>query len=84
MANSVDPNETAHHEPSHLVLHCLQKYLSWSTGLKRVDCPKEIKKNNFQIIPSDASLSCLARSITNRRGVWLVFIIAMFCKTSRI
>ena len=33
MANSVDPDETAHYEPSHLDLHCLQKYLSWSNGL---------------------------------------------------
>ena len=27
MANSVDPDETAHHEPSHLDLHGLQRYL---------------------------------------------------------
>ena len=26
MANSVDPDETAHYEPSHLDLHGLQKY----------------------------------------------------------
>ena len=25
MANSVDPDETAHHESSHLVLHLLQR-----------------------------------------------------------
>ena len=31
MANRVDPDETAHYEPSHLDLHCLQKYLPWST-----------------------------------------------------
>ena len=29
MANSIDQDE-----PSHLDLHCLQKCLSWSTGLK--------------------------------------------------
>ena len=34
MANSEDPDETAHYEPSHLDLLCLQKYVSWSTGLK--------------------------------------------------
>ena len=33
MANSVDPDETARHEPSHLDLHCLHRYLSWSAGL---------------------------------------------------
>ena len=30
IANSVDPDETAHYEPSHPDLHCLQKYPSWS------------------------------------------------------
>ena len=34
MANSVDPDETAHYEPSHLDLHCLHRYLFWSAGLK--------------------------------------------------
>ena len=34
MVNSVDPDEMAHNEPSHLGLNCLQKYLYWSTGLK--------------------------------------------------
>ena len=33
-ANSADPDETAHHEPSHLDLHCLNKSLFWSTVLK--------------------------------------------------
>ena len=33
-ANDVDFDETAHNEPSHQDLHCLQKYLSWSSGLK--------------------------------------------------
>ena len=37
MANSVDPDETAHYEPSHLDLHRLQKYMSSSTGLKAVN-----------------------------------------------
>ena len=27
---SVDPDEMANYEPSHLDLHCLQKYPSWS------------------------------------------------------
>ena len=34
MANSVDPEETAHCEPSHLDLYCLHRYLFGSTGLK--------------------------------------------------
>ena len=32
MANSVDPDETAHDEPSHPDLHCLHRF--WSAGLK--------------------------------------------------
>ena len=34
MANSVDLDETARHESSHLDLHCLQKYLYWTAGMK--------------------------------------------------
>ena len=34
MANSVDLDVTARHEPSHLDQHYLHKYLFWSTGLK--------------------------------------------------
>ena len=34
MANSVDPRKMA--RSSHLDLHCLQRYLFWSTGLKRL------------------------------------------------
>ena len=33
-ANSVGPDEMAHNEPSHLILHCLQIYLFWPVGLK--------------------------------------------------
>ena len=39
MANSLDPDETAHNEPSHLDLHCLHRYLFWSAG------PKGLMKN---------------------------------------
>ena len=34
MTNSVDPDEMAHHEPSHQDLHYLQRYLVWSSGLQ--------------------------------------------------
>ena len=34
MATSVDPDETAHNEPSHQDLYCSHKYLVWSAGLK--------------------------------------------------
>ena len=34
MANSIDPDETGRNEPSHLGLHCLQRYMFWSVGMK--------------------------------------------------
>ena len=34
MINSIDPDETAHYEPSHLDLHCLHRYWFWPAGLK--------------------------------------------------
>ena len=36
MANSVDPEEMDHYKHSHQDLHCLQKYLFCSAGLKRL------------------------------------------------
>ena len=37
MVNSIDPDETAYFELSHLDLHCLRKYLYWSTVLKELN-----------------------------------------------
>ena len=34
IANSVDLDEMAHYEPSHLNLHCLQRVVFWPAGLK--------------------------------------------------
>ena len=34
MANSVDPDETAHYKQSHLDLHSLHRCWFWSAGLK--------------------------------------------------
>ena len=37
MANSVESDETARYNPSHLILHSfLQKYMIWSEGLKEL------------------------------------------------
>ena len=36
MANSVDPDETAHNKPSHLDLQCLQWCMFSSAGLKEL------------------------------------------------
>ena len=37
MSNSVDPDETAHYEPSHLDLCCLRKPINITRGSKRVE-----------------------------------------------
>ena len=37
ISNSSDLDETAHHEPSHLVLRCLQKPIDIVYGSERVD-----------------------------------------------
>ena len=42
MSNSLDPDETAHYEPSHLDLRCLQKPITIAYGSERV---KSIKSN---------------------------------------
>ena len=34
MADSVDPDEMAHYEPSYQDLHSLQRYLYWSAEMK--------------------------------------------------
>ena len=36
MPNSVDPDETAHYEPSHLDICCLQKPIIIACGSERV------------------------------------------------
>ena len=36
MADSVDSDKTARYEPSHLYLHCLQRYLYLSMGMKEL------------------------------------------------
>ena len=45
MANSVDLDETAHYELSHLDPHCLQRYLFWSAGMKRLTKPNKNKNS---------------------------------------
>ena len=44
MANSVDSDVTVRHEPCHLDLDCLLRYLSWSVGVKGL-----MKKNEFYV-----------------------------------
>ena len=49
MANSVDPDETARYEPSHLDLHCMHRYWFWSAVMKKfVFFPFEYPNNDLQ------------------------------------
>ena len=57
MENSVYPDETAHYWPSHLDLHCLQKYPSErGNNLKKKEKNKQCydnkhrKKNHFEFL----------------------------------
>ena len=45
MSNSVDPDETAHDEPSHLDLCCLQKPIFIACGSERVKNRLLFRKN---------------------------------------
>ena len=46
MSNRVDPDETAHFEPSHLDLCCLQKPITSHVAMKEL---KKIKQCNLNI-----------------------------------
>ena len=50
MSNSVDPDEMAHYEPSHLDLHCLQKTIIIACGSERV---KPVFVTGNRILNSD-------------------------------
>ena len=43
MSNRVDPDETAHHEPSHLDLCCLQKPTLSPMAVKELSFHKSVK-----------------------------------------
>ena len=49
MSNSIDPDETAHYEPSHLDLCCLQKPIIIACGNERVNlcCPDMTQRHKF-------------------------------------
>ena len=53
IANSVDPDETARHEPSHLDLHCLQRnmcWFAWVKGLRYQTSTKLIMKAEIRLV----------------------------------
>ena len=69
MANTVDPDETAHYEPSHLDLQCLQiqQLLCLALyGLKPCFFPYAHSKGSIQPrLPTVYSTPCLDSIITN-------------------
>ena len=49
MSNSVDPDETAHYEPSHLDLRCLQKPIIIAHGDERVNCMTALRLDDSSL-----------------------------------
>ena len=49
MSNSVGPDETTNHEPSHLDLLCLQKFIIIASGSERVKYMKETLRQTTKI-----------------------------------
>ena len=54
MATSIDPDDKAHHNPSHFDLHSLQRYLFWVTGLKRLGSFITYHKRSASVVRLDA------------------------------
>ena len=55
MSNSVDPDETAHYELSHLDLCCLQKPVIIACGSERVKVRFRASKTGLNPTPTDRS-----------------------------
>ena len=51
IASSVDPDEMAHDEPSHLDLHCLHRCLYQSTGFKGLYTKNIQKITKYTYVP---------------------------------
>ena len=75
MANSVDPDETAHDEPFHLDIHCLHRYLFRSVRLKELRGIDTISREHLMqlvLFPSanvsllEQILSCQIRPLFRR------------------
>ena len=50
MSNSVDPDETAHYEPSNLDLRCLQKPIIIACGSERVNVILDYRQNQAKLL----------------------------------
>ena len=75
MADRVDPDETARNEPSHLDLHCLQKYVCWEI------CTDE-KFNNNKTLKCTACGAAFDVSNLITQGNWLFCVISLVNKNS--
>ena len=75
MANSVDPDETAHYERSHLDLHCLQRYQCWPAGMKGFipsmlgnNFGRQHRQIFFLFFPGSKAFTCPANCIIISSG----------------
>ena len=59
MSNSVNPDETAHYEPSHLDLRCLQKPIIIASGSERVKITTLMNTHNVQFMEKNKKVPIL-------------------------
>ena len=87
MASSVDPDEMAHDEPSHLDLHCLHRYLYQSTKLKGLKQFRLKASKRYHTVPSFRYEGQSIRSLRNgfltgKDMIFHVTIVKRFCEVS--
>ena len=67
MANSVDPDETARNEPSHLDLRCLHRYWFWSVEFEKVQVGIKGQLSEFYfILNGKAQLKLLSKWLSKK------------------
>ena len=70
MANSVNPDETAHNEPYHQEIHCLLKNICWSAGLNGL-----IRRWGLNV-----NLKCVCKTLCPNYSPFNIFWKVVFCK----
>ena len=63
MSNSLDPDETAHYEPSHLDPRCLQMRIIIACGSERVQEEELIGYNRTMVEPQIGFFRCVLLSL---------------------
>ena len=87
MPNSVDPDEVARYESSHLDLHCLHKYLCWSAELNLRILMEDSTKMDMFYAQSGFSMHFTLWygrfSVISYKGISFVTSCLLFCFCAR-